>query len=213
MANYLIRLQLPDRPGALGSVASRIGAVGGDVVSIDILQRDDGAVVDELGVGLADPGLVDLLQAEILEVDGVSVEALRAVDGSLPDHHAEILDIATALFEQTTPTGVLEYLTAQVCHSLAATYAAALDPEAPWPFAAEGEAPLDEELRALARSVLAGDGPSDDVASAQLSRAGVVLVAGRTGLVFRARERQRVSTMAELADHRWLELTSRSAVD
>ena len=35
MAGYLVRIALPDRPGALGLVASRIGAVGGDIVAID----------------------------------------------------------------------------------------------------------------------------------------------------------------------------------
>lgn len=29
---YVVRVWMPDRPGALGQVASRIGAVGGDVV-------------------------------------------------------------------------------------------------------------------------------------------------------------------------------------
>ena len=42
MFNYLIRVHFPDRPGALGAVASRIGSVGGDVVSIDILERAKG---------------------------------------------------------------------------------------------------------------------------------------------------------------------------
>ena len=51
-------------------MASRIGSVGGDVVSIEILQRDDGVVVDELGVGLGGEHLIDLLRDEILGVDG-----------------------------------------------------------------------------------------------------------------------------------------------
>jgi hypothetical protein len=106
--NYLIRVQLPDRPGALGAVASRIGSVGGDVVAIDILQRDNGVVVDELGVGLAGDHLLDLLRDEILEVDGVTIEALRAVDGPLPDRHAELLDIATELFVQVSPDAVCQ---------------------------------------------------------------------------------------------------------
>ena len=37
MAGYVVRIALPDRPGALGLVASRIGAVGGDIVAINIL--------------------------------------------------------------------------------------------------------------------------------------------------------------------------------
>ncbi|HVB93596.1 MAG TPA: hypothetical protein VND67_04695 [Acidimicrobiales bacterium] len=210
MATYLIRLRLPDRPGALGAVASRIGSVGGDMVSIDILQRGGGEVVDEFGVVLPDEGLTELLKAEILEVDGVSLEALRVVDGALPDRHAEILETATSLFQQTTPTGVLEYLTSQVRRSLEADFAAILDPDAPWPMAMDGEAPAHVDLIALAHRVVPPDEMDDHLAITGLIRARVVLVVGRADLVFRPGERLRISTMAELADHRWGELTSRS---
>jgi hypothetical protein len=210
VATYLIRLRLPDRPGALGAVASRIGAVGGDMVSIDILQRGDGEVVDEFGVVLPDDGLTELLKAEILEVDGVSLEALRVVDGPLPDRHAEILELATTLFRQSSPTEVLEYLTSQVRRSLEATFAAILNPEAPWPVAADGDAPADVDLVELGRRVTTPDQMDDHVAVTGLLRAGVVLVVSRADLVFRPGERLRISTMAELADHRWGELSSRS---
>ena len=50
MAGYVVRIALPDRPGALGLVASRIGAVGGDIVAINILERDEGHAVDEFVV-------------------------------------------------------------------------------------------------------------------------------------------------------------------
>jgi len=39
---------LPDRPGALGQVASRIGAVRGDVLGIEVLESGAGSVIDEL---------------------------------------------------------------------------------------------------------------------------------------------------------------------
>jgi hypothetical protein len=209
VATYLIRLRLPDRPGALGAVASRIGAVGGDVVSIDVLQRGGGEVVDEFGVVLLDEGLTELLMAEILEVDGVALEALRVVDGALPDRHTEILDTATTLFKQTSPDGVLEYLTGQVRRSLEATFAAILDPEASRTVAVDGDAPAELDLVGLAR--LEADPEGDDhLAITGLIRAGMVLVVSRTDLVFRPGERLRISTMAELADHRWGELTSRS---
>ena len=58
---YLVRVWLPDRPGALGQVASRIGAVRGDVVGIEILERGAGRAVDELVVALPEDGLLDLL--------------------------------------------------------------------------------------------------------------------------------------------------------
>jgi hypothetical protein len=44
------------------------------------------------------------------------------------------------------------------------------------------------------------------VAAAELVRAGVVLVVGRSTPVFRTRERQWIAIMAELADHGWREL-------
>jgi len=58
MATFLVRIELPDRPGALGAVASRIGAVRGDVVSIEIIRRQDGRALDEFVVELADAELV-----------------------------------------------------------------------------------------------------------------------------------------------------------
>ncbi len=83
MAGYIVRIALPDRPGALGLVASRIGAVGGDIVAINILEREDGRAVDEFVVEIG-LDLIDLLQSEIHEVDGVSVLEIRAADTTTP---------------------------------------------------------------------------------------------------------------------------------
>ncbi|HEY1445340.1 MAG TPA: hypothetical protein VGF51_10600 [Acidimicrobiales bacterium] len=83
MAGYVVRIALPDRPGALGLVASRIGAVGGDIVAINILEREDGRAVDEFVVEIGED-LIELLQNEIYEVDGVSVLEIRAADTTTP---------------------------------------------------------------------------------------------------------------------------------
>ena len=220
MPNYLIRVQLPDRPGALGAVASRIGSVGGDVVSIDILQRDNGAVVDELGVGLAGDHLLGLLRDEILEVDGVSIEALRPVEGALPDRHAELLDIATELFVQTSSDDLLDHLASRVQRSLVADFVAIVDADTTRVTSKHGDAPEDDVVRAMALWAVAptsppvgadmtggeGTDPSPGVAAAELVRAGVVLVVGRSTPVFRTRERQWIAIMSELADHGWREL-------
>ena len=57
METYVVRMWLPDRPGALGQVASRIGAVRGEIVGIEILERGGGRAIDELVVDLPEPGL------------------------------------------------------------------------------------------------------------------------------------------------------------
>ena len=82
MAGYVVRIALPDRPGALGLVASRIGAVGGDIVAINILERDEGHAVDEFVVEIGGDHLVELLQSEIHEVDGVAVLEIRSADST-----------------------------------------------------------------------------------------------------------------------------------
>jgi ACT domain-containing protein len=82
MVGYVVRIGLPDRPGALGQVASRIGAVGGDIVAINILERQDGRAIDEFVIEIGGQHLIDLLRSEIHEVDGVSVLDIRAEDST-----------------------------------------------------------------------------------------------------------------------------------
>ena len=50
--HVLVRVWLPDRPGALGNVAARIGSVRGDIVGVDILEREGGVAIDEFAVDL-----------------------------------------------------------------------------------------------------------------------------------------------------------------
>jgi hypothetical protein len=57
--------------------------VGGDIVAINILEREDGRAVDEFVVEIG-LDLIDLLQSEIHEVDGVSILEIRAADTTTP---------------------------------------------------------------------------------------------------------------------------------
>src|SRR5213079_2740515 len=106
METFVVRLWLPDRPGALGAVASRIGAVRGDLVGIDILERGAGRVIDELVVDLPGDELVDLLVAEMSEVDGVDVEDVRRAGDGVRDPRLDALETAAVLVEQKTVEGL-----------------------------------------------------------------------------------------------------------
>ena len=88
----VVRVWMPDRPGALGQVASRIGAVRGDVLAIEILEQGGGRAIDELTVLLPDDDLIVLLAAEVDAVDGVSVESIRIVDPDRTDASLSALD-------------------------------------------------------------------------------------------------------------------------
>jgi ACT domain-containing protein len=85
VARYLLRISMPDRPGALGLVASRIGAVGGDIIAIDILDRVDDRVIDEFAVDIHSEDHVELLRNEIHEVDGAQVTDIQEITAKRRD--------------------------------------------------------------------------------------------------------------------------------
>ena len=111
--SILVRVWLPDRPGALGLVASRIGAVDGDIVGIDVLERGEHVAVDEFAVHLRDVATVDVMVREIEEVDGASVEEVRVVD-HFPDPRLDALESARSLCAADSPGALHEALVSQI---------------------------------------------------------------------------------------------------
>ncbi len=99
MNSFVVRVWLPDRPGALGQVASRIGGVRGDVVGIEILERGGGSAIDELVVSVPDEVTLSMLVAEISQVDGVAVEVVRPIEADRPDAAMVALEAAAILAE------------------------------------------------------------------------------------------------------------------
>lgn len=95
--SYLLRLVLPDRPGALGAVASALGAVGADILSVDVIERSTGSATDDLVVELPPDRLADSLVSAAAGVPGVQVESIRPYAGQLDPHRElELLDSLAA---------------------------------------------------------------------------------------------------------------------
>ena len=70
---FLVRLELPDRPGALGAVATALGTTGADIVSVDIVERRAGTAIDDFVIDLP-PGVTpDALITSGQSVEGVNV--------------------------------------------------------------------------------------------------------------------------------------------
>jgi hypothetical protein len=91
--SYLLRVVLPDRPGALGAVATALGAAGGDILSVDVIQRSPGSAVDDFVVELAPDKLADSLVTAAATVPGVHVESIRPYAGQIDPHRElELLD-------------------------------------------------------------------------------------------------------------------------
>jgi hypothetical protein len=209
---YVLRVWVPDRPGALGSVASRIGAVRGDLVGIDILERGGGRAIDELVVDLPDAALVPLLLSEVGQVDGVDVEDIRPAPPSLADPRLDALETAALLVEQIDIDGLLLTLATHARHDFEADWGVVIDPGAQVPLAAVGSPPPTAWLAAFVSGskssvrVAAGECGPDDVAWASVDSADLAVVVGRRGRPFRARERRQLAALARVASSRWSEL-------
>ena len=206
------RIWLPDRPGALGAVASAIGAVNGDLVGIDILERGAGRAIDELVVELPDAATIPELTRALQAVDGVDVEDVRSVRDEAHDPRLDALDTAIALVESHTVETLFEALARRACRDFEADWAAIIDHRSSMPLASVGKPPETPWISAFVQGsrasmrVAAGETGPDDVAWANLSAADLTLVLGRHGRPFRARERRQATALVRIADARWTEM-------
>jgi hypothetical protein len=201
--SLVVRVWLPDRPGGLGAVASRIGGVGGDVHEIEVIDRGAGRAVDEFLVTVPAAVSDDLLTREIEDVDGVDVEELRAVEFVERDARIDALEAAVAI---NRTQGAAAELVARTQHELRSVWAAVVGPAGIE--AVVGDAPEEAWLSAFGVGAAAGAGEvgvaTDEDGEVAWAAAGRdrVLLTGRTGVPFRPRERRVLQLLGELAASR-----------
>lgn len=221
MPRYVLRVWLPDVPGALGVLATRIGEAAGEIVGIDILERDGARAVDELTIELADAVLVGPLVDALVGLEGVDVEDVRALVSRLPFPGANPLDAAVSLVGHTTSGGLLDAFAHSVCSVFACDWASILDLDglAPLAAASAGDAPSLAWLGAFVTGARASSARPDgsrsgprDVAWAALESAGLVVVCGRDGPPFASRERRELTQLCRLVDARWRDLSVRAGM-
>jgi hypothetical protein len=197
----VVRVWMPDRPGALGQVASRIGAVRGDVLAIEILEQGGGRAIDEVTVALPDDDLLPLLTAEVDAVDGVSVESIRIVDPDRTDASLSALALGAAIAE-SPPGERLDVMVRGIQRFSETDWVAVL--RAGERVAAVGEAPDLGWLMAFLSGSEHLDGLDDSAPSdllwANMTTAELTVAAGRTGNPIHERERVRFSLLVRLAD-------------
>ena len=91
--SYLLRVQLEDRPGSLGSLAVALGSVGADILSLDVVERGAGYAIDDLVVELPPGAMPDMLITAAENLNGVRVDSIRPHTGLLEAHRElELVD-------------------------------------------------------------------------------------------------------------------------
>ena len=204
----LVRVWLPDRPGALGAVASRIGAVGGDVHEIEVVDRSAGRAVDELVVTIPKACPLDLLAREIDEIDGVDIEELEPVPAIPTDARMQAFAAALDLAAAPDRVALAQVLAEHARSEVRADHVTVVDTDRGEVIARSGEGPAESWLIAFCRDVgesggVGGSsaGPAEHLGWAVVPGGGWTLVTGRRAVTLRSRERRVLQALADLAGH------------
>ncbi|OBH80897.1 amino acid-binding protein [Mycobacterium scrofulaceum] len=106
--SYLLRIELVDRPGSLGSLAVALGSVGADILSLDVVERSSGYAIDDLVIELPPGAMPDTLITAAESLNGVRVDSVRPHTGLLEAHRElELLDHVAAAGDNASRLQVL----------------------------------------------------------------------------------------------------------
>ena len=108
MPSYLLRVQLVDRPGSLGSLAVALGTVGADILCLDVGERGAGWAIDDLVVELPLGAMPDMLITAAEQIKGIRVDTIRPHTGLLEAHRElELIDHIAAAGDRAAKLQVL----------------------------------------------------------------------------------------------------------
>ena len=69
----ILRIQVPDIPGALGKVATTMGTVDADISAVEIVEKGDGYAIDDFILSLPTETMPDTLVSTCDQLEGVKV--------------------------------------------------------------------------------------------------------------------------------------------
>ena len=193
-----VRVSVPDRPGALGSVTRTLGAAGADILQVTVLESTAGRALDEFTISVPSPAVRGRVIAGLDAAPGVHTEGVWTT-AEAPDAFPDLV-----LLGQVTdnpPHGVATLVEAAP-RMFSAEWAAVLthDPE-PRILVASWKAPADLVPFELApyrpRAVEADDGTHLAIAPFEGQQASVV-VARREAPPFHDAELVRLTLLAEI---------------
>jgi hypothetical protein len=214
---FSLRISLPDLPGMLGRVARAFGKGDVNILTLDVVDREDGMAIDDVRVE-APRGMQEALRRAAADVPGFLVEYVRPLEAFR--HVLEPLELA-ALLEDSSSAALVR-LVENLPDTFGATWALVVDVSAeaggrPEVLAASLGAPSAARLPAswldfsLLDSLQGGGEvasrpvphPTDDgleVAAALLDRPSTAVLLGRQrGPRFRPSELRHLGLLARIA--------------
>lgn len=197
----VMRVFIPDEPGALAALAARVAEGGGNVVGLEVLERTNGAALDELLIELDDATQIDQLCRRVAAAEGTVIEEVRPVAPDADEHGMQVIDAAQGILTSGTPTAALERLVDAVTRLFDTDWCVVVARRAQTVVARAGRVPPTAQLLELlgpAGGVPAVSGALE-LARRELDEAGLTLCAARP-IAFRHRELRQIDMLVRVTD-------------
>jgi hypothetical protein len=213
-----MRIWLPDAPGVLGAVAAEIGAVEGNVVGLEVLEREAGVAIDELVVELPDePGAVDAVCRGIRNVPGAGVEEVTELRAAAPDREDTVLAAAAGILQAATPTAALHALMGHLFTLFDLAWLALAENGLTGYAEVHGDVPSVQWVAAFAEGSRSGADPANDTTGSgvfiePVPETGCTVCGGRPAPI-RRRERHEIALLVMVAARFIDALDARVAVE
>jgi hypothetical protein len=213
-----MRIWLPDAPGVLGAVAAEIGAVNGNVIGLEVLEREAGVAIDELVVELPDtPGAVEAACRGVRDVPGAGVEEVTELLSEAKDREDTVLAAAAGILQAATPTAALNALTGHLIALFDLTWLAVADDELAGFSDVHGDVPSVQWVAAFAEGSRSGADPASATTGSgvfveSVPDTGSVVCGGRPAAI-RRRERHEIALLVMVASRFIDALTGRVSAE
>jgi hypothetical protein len=200
-----MRIWLSDAPGVLGAVAAEIGAVQGNVLGLEVLEREAGVAIDELVVELPDePGVLDAVCRGVRNVPGAGVEEIKELVSEAPDREDSVLAAAAAILRAATKKEAVDTLSSSLTSLFDLSWLAVADTElARFSHVQGDDAPSVQWVAAFSEGARSGGDPANDTTSSgvfveSVPGTGCIVCGGRPAAI-RRRERHEIALLATVA--------------
>ena len=199
-----MRIWLPDAPGVLGAVAAEIGAVNGNVVGLEVLEREAGVAIDELVVELPDEqGSIEAACRGVRNVAGAGVEEVAELTTEAKDREDTVLAAAAGILQAATPMAAINALTGHLITLFDLTWLALADDQLVGFAEVYGDVPSVQWVAAFAEGSRSGADPANDTTGSgvfvePVRETGFLVCGGRPAPI-RRRERHEIALLVMVA--------------